>query len=177
MDTKTGEFLSKGLSIYLELLRTLHNFQKHIQDRARDALRSRQKELSDALGSPLIATIEDYESHDDTKAWVAVQAQCPAPLGSLYLGVLWELRDDGTPAQIAVATLDAGAAQRRAKLLRCATEMTLASGFTVVHGGWNEVQMRTDLGPEEMPLLESKLGAILDEWSRFFQKVGGLRSL
>jgi hypothetical protein len=173
----TQRFIEEGVRFYHQSLQALAHFEDLVQKAGSAAFSLRCKELSQinvvysSEGAPQSAV------YKGPPPWLGVRVACPPPLKTLYIGLSWELREDGSERPTARVNFETASAPSRELLLTAIGKVPPAPPYKIDNPLGNEAGMSVELRPEDAGMITEILSGMLSEWARLFREIGGINVL
>jgi hypothetical protein len=100
-----------------------------------------------------------------------------ATLKTLYIGLSWELREDGSERPTARVNFETASAPSRELLLTAIGKVPPAPPYKIDNPLGNEAGMSVELKAQDAGRITEILGGMLSEWARLFREIGGINVL
>jgi hypothetical protein len=177
MTEDAQRFLEDGVRFYRQSLQALAYFEDLVQRAGSAAFSLRSEELSqiNVVYSSEVAPLTAV--YKGPPPWLGVQVACAPPLKKLYIGLCWDLREDGAERPTACVNFETASAPTRELLLTAIGKVPPAPPYKIDNPQGNEAGMSVEIRAEDAGRITEILGGMLSEWARLLREIGGINVL
>ncbi len=170
--------LTEGIPSYSDALMAIQELQQNIQKRCERVLRRGREEFATAIGMRLDpAKIEPYSqpekiSESVANGWTFLGVKIPLQSAGTVYGAL----EVGTPSiYVALRLRDHGLFDRICEIVKGDEIVKRDESLSLVlKSRWMLIELYKDVPPDRLSSFEDILSDLMGEWSRLWQRVGGL---
>ena len=174
--------LAEGVPAYLDAIMALRELQQNVQKRCRQILCEGLEEFARAIGMPLNATmIKDYIypdkiSESATADWIWLGVSLPLQnAGDALIALVVVQKKDGKDYQSPVINGGVAVEFKDRNLFDRVWERVEIAEPRVVSDYRGIMGLSKPVPPDRIPSFVDILSDLLGEWSRLWQRVGGLQ--
>jgi hypothetical protein len=167
------ELFKEGLSTYLDALIAVKGFRQEIYRRTRKVLLDGKAAELGALLEMEIRDIKDYanpdgiNNYDGSWAWIAERIISKDRL-ACYFGVYFNRDHAWVTVSISLTRKQKDFVMDKCQKMQTTVEL-IDDGY--------EISARCPIAPSEFELFEERLIARIDDWSRVWRHIGGIKML
>lgn len=167
------ELINEGLSSYLDALRAIVQFKKHIINKSKLVLEKRMDDLSKAMGIKFERkNVVPYTNDDDSCTWGWVTAKYVTEVIECYFGLSFERNDKGSAIPYATVMMSTYNALNRDYIMEEAEKYRIS-----VENEDNEISIYEEMQRHKSEDFEQILDALISKWVDLWTKIGGVAKL